>query len=533
MFNSYGWLCPILSKQIKQDDNMIKVNKLRETIRLILITDFSNRRIGRDINTTHKTVENYRRKLKEYPLDVDSLLNITDSQLLERFAPKQRKSSKRQPDWGYIHQLMQSKHQILLELWEAYCLADPETAYSYSQFSDLYRKFRKKTKTTMRQQYQAGEYCFVDFAGRTIPYRCNKTLNTLYAQIFVANLGRSRYGFVYAVPSQSLPHWIEAHQAMYQFFGGVTVVIVPDNLKSAVIKNHKELILNPTYEEMARHYNTVIEPARPRKPQDKSHAEQFVLMATRWITAVLRRRTFFSIEEINQAIEPLMEKLNNKSFREFSGSRRAWFEEYELDTLKPLPALPFMFGEWLGKKQVSPDSHVMFNGHAYSVPYQLNARKVELRKASKTLEIYFESQRVATHPLNNEQGTCTTNILHLPPKYREYTNKDKGHYIAWAESICERCVAVVEAQFANTSEESFMARKACSKLRSLADQYGMDSFAKACERALEINSPTVKSIESMLRQKLIDAKETVEQQFQLPLHHQNLRGANYFAQGGL
>jgi hypothetical protein len=138
MFKNTWWLCPILSKQIKQDDNMIKVNKLREAIRLILITDFSNRRIGRDTNTTHKTVENYRKKLKENPLDVGSLLNITDSQLLELFAPKQRKSSKRQPDWGYIHQLMQSKHQILLELWEEYCLADPETAYSYSQFSDLY-----------------------------------------------------------------------------------------------------------------------------------------------------------------------------------------------------------------------------------------------------------------------------------------------------------------------------------------------------------------------------------------------------------
>ena len=102
---------------------------------------------------------------------------------------------------------------------------------------------------------------------------------------------------------------IEANE--YTFFGGVTLILVPDNLKTGVIKNTRtELILNRSYHEMAEHYGTAIIPARPVKPKDKPNAEGTVRVLETWILAALRNRKFFTFEELNKAIREKLEEFN-------------------------------------------------------------------------------------------------------------------------------------------------------------------------------------------------------------------------------
>ncbi|MCY0894820.1 MAG: hypothetical protein OWS03_00805 [Alicyclobacillaceae bacterium] len=118
-----------------------------------------------------------------------------------------------------------------------------------------------------------------------------------------------------------------------------------------------EPVLNTTYQEMASHYGAAIMPARPRKPRDKAKVEAGVLLAERWILATLRHRRFFSVAEINQAIQVLLTKLNEKAFQKLEGSRRSLFEDIDKPALRPLPASPYEFAIWRVAK-ANIDYHV-------------------------------------------------------------------------------------------------------------------------------------------------------------------------------
>jgi transposase len=159
----------------------------------------------------------------------------------------------------------------------------------------------------MRQEHKAGEKLFVDYAGQTVPVMDPTTGEVRPAQIFLAVLGASNYTYAEATWSQTLPDWIGSHVRALAFFGGVTAVIVPDNLKSGVTTPCRyEPDINPTYQEMADHYGTAIIPARVRKPKDKAKVENGVLLAERWLLAPLRNRQFFSLAELNQALGELL-----------------------------------------------------------------------------------------------------------------------------------------------------------------------------------------------------------------------------------
>src|ERR1039457_7589890 len=60
--------------------------------------------------------------------------------------------------------------------------------------------------------------------------------------------------------------------------------------------------VNRTYAEMAAHHGVAVIPARRAKPRDKAKVEAGVLLVERWILAALRKRRFFHLAEVNQAI---------------------------------------------------------------------------------------------------------------------------------------------------------------------------------------------------------------------------------------
>ena len=139
--------------------------------------------------------------------------------------------------------------------------------YNYSWFCDHYRRWLGKRDLSMRQNHRAGEKLFIDYAGHTIPVINRHTGEITEAQIFVAVMGASNYTFAEATASQSLPDWIGSHQRAFEFFGGVTELLVPDNLKSGVTTPHRyEPDMNPTYNDMAQHYGVAVIPARVRRP---------------------------------------------------------------------------------------------------------------------------------------------------------------------------------------------------------------------------------------------------------------------------
>lgn len=182
----------------------------------------------------------------------------------------------------------------------------------------------------------------VDWVGDTLTVTDPVTGEASPAYIFVAVLPCSMYGYAEAFPDMKSRNWIEAHIHAYSFFGGVTRILIPDNLKTGVIKNtRKELILNRSYREMADYYNTVIIPARPRKPRDKAAAEGSVRVMETWILASLRNRKFFSFEELNTAIHEKLAVLNEKPFQKRKGSRLSLSKRKKKASYSPCP-LPRM-----------------------------------------------------------------------------------------------------------------------------------------------------------------------------------------------
>ena len=504
------------------------MNKLRQAVQLALGTDMSNRAIGREVGIAYNSVRRYRSIARENGYELTALLRLGDEDLTTRFqSAASRWTEKRLPDWPQVHAELQRKHVTLQLLWGEYCGEDPDSAYRYSQFTHYYREWAARKGLSMRQKHTPGERGWVDFLGRTMQWVDPVTGEQHTAQIFAAALGVSHLLFAHAVPSQSSEWWIECHNQWYAFLGGAPAITVPDNLKAAVLKAGSDPQINPTYLEMGRHYNTVILPARPRKPKDKSKAEGGVLIIERWALAGLRNRTFHSIAEINDALRERLDLINNRPMRVYKASRRERFQELDLPMLQPLPPATFEYGEWLPPMRVTPDYHLTVKGHHYSVPHGLVGESVTVRVSAAVIEMYHKRQRVGSHIRSNAVGEATTDPVHQPDSHRAWSQQSPDRYRAWAATIGPNALAVVEHQLASAKHES-LALKACGGLQGIARTYGMPRFEGACGEAIRIKSPTRKSIRSLLQNGLDQrARRSGDAPAQMP-KHENVRGPAYY-----
>jgi transposase len=199
---------------------------------------------------------------------------MDEAQLQSRLlTPTKRSGRFVEPDFPAVHQELKRKGVTLQLLWSEYTAAHGDQAYRYSQFCFHYQRWRERQKRSMRQLHRAGEKLFIDYCGPTVPIVDATTGELRQAQVFVAVLGASSYTYAEATWTQELPQWIASHQRAFAFFGGVVELLVPDNLLSGVTKACRyDPQPNATYQELARHYDCAILPARPYKPKDKSHA---------------------------------------------------------------------------------------------------------------------------------------------------------------------------------------------------------------------------------------------------------------------
>ncbi len=279
----------------------ISMRKIREILRLKWECNCSNHLIAGSIGISSSTISECLRRAKEAKLMWPLPDDLDDAKLELLLYPPNKKilpSEYGDIDWAYIHQELKRKSVTLMLLWQEYKQTYPK-GIRYSWFCDNYRTFRAQLDVWMRQTHKAGEKCFVDYAGHTVPIVMNSHTGEIHeAQIFVAILGASNFTFAEATMTQQLPDWIASHVRAFEFFEGVPEIIVPDNLKSGVQKAHRyEPDLNPTYQDMASHYGVAILPTRIATPQDKAKVENAVLQVERKILAKLRNRLFFSLFE--------------------------------------------------------------------------------------------------------------------------------------------------------------------------------------------------------------------------------------------
>ena len=432
------------------------------------------------------------------------------------------------PDWSYIDRELRRKGVTLQLLWQEYKEAHPASdGYQYSQFCQRYRDWRQKLDPVMRQHHRAGEKMFVDYAGMSVAVNDPKSGQVRQAQIFVAVLGASNYCYAEATWTQSLPDWIGSHTRAFAFFGGVPRVVVPDNLKSAVKKaSFYEPEINPTYLDLARHYETVIIPTRVRKPKDKAKVEAGVQLVERWILARIRDQKFFSLHQLNRSISELLEKLNQRAFLKLPGSRRSMFESIDKPALKPLPQKPYQFAEWK-KATVNVDYHVEFERHYYSVPHRLIKKKIDLRITQRTIECFYNNKRVASHIRSHQRGRHTTVREHMPKTHQKWADWTPQRFIRWADKIGPHTADLVRTILSSRPhpQQGF---RSCLGILRLAKDYGEKRLDAACHRALAIGGTSYKSVASILKHYL-DQRALPDQSAEDPsISHKNIRGARYY-----
>jgi transposase len=364
----------------------LSMRKTREILRLYFVVGLSTREIARSCNVGRSTAHEYVGRAKVARLDdaLDKLLFPSTTGTQPRPAPL---------DFGWIHRELRRKHVTKQLLWEEYRAQYPN-GYGYSQFCQLYLDFSKTFSVTMRQNHKAGEKMFVDFSGDGITIHDRSGGQARTAKLFLAVLGASNMTYVEAVLHEDLATWTGCHVRAFEYFGGVAEITVPDNLKRGVTKpDYYDPEINKTYGEMG---GTTIIPARVRKPRDKAKVEQGVLLAERWIIAVLRHRRFCSLAEVQQAIAPLREKLNGRRLQKLNKSRREVFDEVEREALRPLPSKPYEFSHWK-KVRINIDYHIEYDRHYYSVPYILARSEAEVRATANCIEVLVNNKRVASH----------------------------------------------------------------------------------------------------------------------------------------
>jgi len=424
-----------------------------------------------------------------------------------------------------VYKELKRKGVTLSLLWVEYKQNQPD-GYSYSQFCHHYRAWKKQLNPTMRQKHKAGEKLFIDYAGQTVAVVEPATGAVREAQIFVATMGASSYTYAEAHWTQSLPNWIGAHVRALAFLGGVPELLVPDNLKAGVTSpNLYEPDLNPTYQDFASHYGVAVVPTRVRKPRDKAKVEVGVQVVERWILARLRDRTFFSLADLNQAIAALLVELNRREMKHVGQSRRALFEALDKPALAPLPQRTYEFARWK-KARVHIDYHVAFEKHHYSVPYKLTGKEVDIRATEKTLEIFYQRQRVASHPRAVSPGGYSTHRVHMPPEHQFYSQWSPERFQGWAQDIGEQTGELVR-QVLNGRRHPEQAYRTCLGILGLAKRYSPERLEAACARANVAGIRSYKGVNNILKHQLDQVPLDPAPPSPLP-SHANIRGEHYY-----
>jgi transposase len=424
-----------------------------------------------------------------------------------------------------IHQELKRQAVTLHLLWEEYREAHPK-GYGYSQFCEIYRQWARKLKPSMRQVHRAGEKTFVDFSGKRPHIVDRHTGEETPVELFVAALGASSFTYAEATESQKLPCWVEAHTHMVEYFGGSTEIWVPDQLKSGVRDPCRyEPTINRTYQELAEHYGAVVIPARQGEPRDKAKVESAVQVAQRWILARLRNRTFFSLAELNAAIWELLDLLNDRPMQKVGLSRRELYERLDRSALKPLPVSRYEVAEWTHCR-VNIDYHVDVERHPYSVPYQLLHEQVEARYTTSIVEIFYKGRRITSHRRRYDHQP-STKPEHMPSAHRAHAEWTPSRLIRWAEKTGPATGKLV-AEILKSRPHPEQGYRACLGIMRLGRRYGGERLEAASARAMQLRSPsyrTVKNILSSMQDRLPFTEETVGP---TPVHD-NIRGADHYA----
>ncbi|MDP3304500.1 MAG: IS21 family transposase [Erysipelotrichaceae bacterium] len=447
----------------------------------------SQRNIAKQCRVSRNTVHSLFKNLDSKGLDYLSLKDLDDLQIqavLNQSKLSQRETQYVLPDYSRLADELVKPGVTMQLLWEEYaqnCRRSECLYYQITQFKKHFNDYLNTHRFTDVIHHKPGERVEVDWAGTPISYLDPDHGGVVQASLFVGVLPFSGYAFAWACSDQRQANWNNAHAQMFEYFKGVPRLLIPDNLKTGVIRRPKfeDPILNDSYRELAQHYGCVILPTRVRKPKDKASVENGVGQLTRMILARLRNYQFFTLEEYNHQLRIELDAYNHKPFQKKPGSRFEIFHTHEKQTLSALPAYAYEFCQWR-KAKVQSNSHVAFDKRYYSVPYTTIGQEVDIKIFKQTIEIYLRGVLIARHAVTHrETGSYITDAQHMPANSQVHQNWSKARFLNEAKDIGPSTHRIIEQLFdrVKAEEQGYSSAKAILKLSEI---YSSQRLEKAC-----------------------------------------------------
>jgi transposase len=510
----------------------ISMSKLKQIIKLYC-QGTGKKTIGKTLGTSRNTVKTYVEIFKSLKTTWIEISTLSDHEFDKLFHPEKTVDPPERLKilhdfFPYAEKKLRQRGVTVNMLWEEYISKHPD-GYKTTQFNDSFKAYRRRVTPSMHMDHKAGDKMYVDFTGEKLSIVDPQTAEIKMLEVFVAVLGASQYTYVEAVESQTVEDFISCCENALHFYGGSPTAIVPDNLKSAVIKSSKyEPTINTNFERFADHYSMAVVPARAYKPKDKALVEGAVKIIYTRIFTRLSQDKYTSVSSINKAIYPFLYDHNARSFKGRSYSRLQQFEEMEKQALEPLPQKRFEM-----RKQL--DLTVMKNGHVhlgvdkhyYSVPYSYISKKVRLLFSKSFVEIYHRHELIASHPRIKSPHNYTTDPAHMASQHQFVSDWSPDYFLKQAREISAD-VEYYIAQVLLKKNHPEQAYRSCHGILSFAKRVGKERLIRACQRAHGYGLYHYHIIENIL-QRGLDQYDEDDTQSELQFSaHENIRGENYY-----
>ena len=513
-------------------NKMTEMNKIRKVIQ------FHNQGssklfISKYLSLSRNTVKKYIAMYQYLNLSLEDIAKKSDTELEELLSQERvpLSSNKHQAVFDFFPHMERElkKTGVTKEsMWKEYYEKHPDGLKS-TQFLYYFNRWGKKVNPVMHMNHKAGDKMYIDYAGKTLEYIDKETGEVIEVQFFVAILGASQFTYAEVSLSQKKEDFVASVENALHYFKGVPSAIVPDNLKSAVIKSSRyEPTINETFLDFAEHYGTTILPARAYKPRDKSLVEGAVKILYQRIYAELNDQTFYSLKELNQAVLDKLEKHNNRKLTGRPTSRLQLFNELEKDKLSPLPVERYEM-KFFAFATVMLNGHVLLSKdkHYYSVPYQYIKKKVKIVFTNNKVEVYCKYNRIALHPRDFKKYIYTTIKEHMASTHQYMAEWTPQRFIDWGQSI-DQSVGLFITNLLEIKQHPEQAYKSCLGILSSAKKVGNERVINACKRAMEHNIYNYKFIQNMLIKGTdLLSKDDDNENHTLP-EHKNIRGENYY-----
>lgn len=404
-------------------------------------------------------------------------------------------------DWVAVEKDIRDGHE-LKRIWEE--VAATRTSHS-NFFKYVKARFaRLLGETVTLREFRPGEHCEVDYAGDTIEWFERRTGEIRRAHVFVGILCFSQKIFAVAHENEKKANWLDAHCRMFEFYGGVPAVLVPDCLKNGVVKAHRyDPDLNRDYVELATHYCTAVVPARATRPRDKALVENAVGILMRYFRFIYRRRTFTSLTEINEALRAAVERINQKQHTRFKTSRAERFDRLEKALLRALPPEPFAIGEWKSATH-HPDCTVHVDKNFYSAPHAYRGKELRVKLSANLVEIFLDLERIAIHARAvGKVGERIIDPAHLPENSRAYRETTPQMILAQAKFSHPELHALIDELFqentlAHLRRAQGLVRKAYAVIQTDTRERASPWIASACQQMRRFGRIRVQLFEDLI-----------------------------------